>query len=144
MPNSNRAEREGNLILIPLPEQPELRRIARWLGETEVAIGVPGEQAATRRALNETLLNHERLDDLFDGVTRLRQRGRNGLDADRTATVVLGNHREVTPVHGVEPGGIDLERLQRLVGGTPINRGHAVNEREIAHASQQPAGNARR
>src|SRR5262249_62279735 len=54
-----------------LPEQPELRRIARGLGEAEVTVGMGGQETAARRALDEALLNHERLDDLLDGVARL-------------------------------------------------------------------------
>ena len=56
-----------------------------------MAEGVGGEQPAARRALDEALLDQERLDDLLDGVARLRQRRRDGLDADRAAAVV---HRD--------------------------------------------------
>src|SRR5215475_11782937 len=70
-------------------EQSELRRVAGGLGETEVAKGVRGEQSSARRALNEALLDQERLDDFLDGVARLRQRRRDGLDPNRTAAVVL-------------------------------------------------------
>src|SRR5262245_37127802 len=132
------------LILLLLPEQPELRRIARGLGEAEVAEGVRGQQPAARRALDEALLDHERLDDLLDRVARLRERRSDGLDPDRAAAVVLGDHRDVAPVHGVEASAIDLERMQRLVGGAPVDRVHAVDECEIAHPPQQPAGDARR
>src|SRR5262245_43889597 len=102
------------LVLLLLPEQPELRRIARGLGEAEVAEGMRRQQPAARRALDEALLDHERLDDLLDRVARLRQRRSDGLDPDRAAAVVLRDHRDVAPVHGVKAGGIDLERLQRL------------------------------
>src|SRR5437868_285723 len=63
------ADRRPSLLL-SLPEQLELRRIARRLGEAEVAEGVAGEQAPARGALNEAFLDQERLDDLLDGVAR--------------------------------------------------------------------------
>ena len=55
--------------------------------------GVAGEQPAARRALQEALLDQERLDDLLDGVARLGQRRRDRLDPDRPAAVVLGDGR---------------------------------------------------
>ena len=48
-----------------------------------------GEQPAARRALQEALLDQERLDDVLDRVARLRQRRRERLDADRAAAVIL-------------------------------------------------------
>src|SRR5262245_19170396 len=59
--------------LLLLPEQPELRGIARGFGEAEMAEGVGREQPSTRGALNEAFLNEEWLDDLLDRVARLRQ-----------------------------------------------------------------------
>ena len=50
-----------------------------------MAEGVAGEQAAARGALDEALLDQERLDDLLDGVARLGERCRDGLDPDRAA-----------------------------------------------------------
>ena len=73
-----------------LPEQPELRRLPRRLGEAEMAEGVAGQQAAARRALQEALLQQEGLDDVLDRVARLGERRRDGLDADRAAAEVHG------------------------------------------------------
>src|SRR5471030_3065965 len=87
----------------------ELRRIARGLGEAEVLERVSGDQPAARRALQEPLLNEKRLDDFLDGIARLRQRRRQCLDPDRPAAVMLGDGREIAPVHGVETGGVDFE-----------------------------------
>src|SRR5262245_53021703 len=71
-------------------EKSELRRVAGGFCEAEVAKGVRGEQTPARRALDEALLDQEGLDDLLDGVARLRQSGRDRLDPDRATTVVLG------------------------------------------------------
>ncbi len=64
--------------------------------------------------------------------------------ADRPAAVILRDGREVAPVHGVEAGGVDLELEQRAVGGLAVDRRGAVDQREVAHAAQQPPGDARR
>src|SRR5262245_60611596 len=53
-------------------EKSELRRVARRLGETEMAEGMRREQPPARRALDESLLNQKRLDDLLDRIARLR------------------------------------------------------------------------
>src|SRR5882762_6648625 len=89
-------------LLLALPEQPKLRRVARGFGEAEMAEGVRGQKPAPRGALQIAALDQERLDDVLDGVTRLRQRRRHGLDADRAAAVVQRNRREIAPVHGVQ------------------------------------------
>ena len=104
---------------------------------------VPGEQPAARRALQEALLNEERLDDLLDCVARLGERRSDGVDADRTAAVVERNGRKIAAVHRVHAGGVDLKREQRLVGDRAVDCGCARNMREVAHALEQPPGDAR-
>ena len=76
------------------PEQSELRRIARGRREAEMAEGVGRQHAAARRALDEALLDQERLDDVLDRVARLRQRRRDRVDADRPAAVVVRDQRD--------------------------------------------------
>src|SRR5262249_2031258 len=124
-------------------EQAELRRIAAGLSEPEMPERLAGEQPAARRALDETALDEEWLEDLLDGVARLRQRRRDGLDAYRTAAVVYSDRREVTPVHGVEPGGVNLEREQRAVCHRAVDRRRFADQREIPHPAQKPAGDTR-
>src|SRR5579862_3444030 len=103
-----------------------------------------GDEPATRRTLQKPALDQIRLDDVLDGVARLRQRGGQRLDADRAAAIVHRDGRKVTPVHGVETGAVDFERGQRLVGHGAIDRRGAGNGGKIANAAQQPSGDARR
>src|SRR5271168_2151971 len=91
-------------------EQSELRRIARRLGQAEVTEAVHGDEPSTRRALQEAALDEIGLDDVLDGVARLRQSGGQRLDADRTTAIVHRDGGEIPPVHAVEAGGIDFER----------------------------------
>src|SRR5262249_45943626 len=131
--------------VIVLAEQSELRRVAGGgLGEPQVTECMRGQEPPARRTLDEALLDQERLDDLLDGVARLRQRRRDGLDPDRTAGVVLRDQREIAPVHGVETSSVDLERAQRTVSGRAVDRGCAADKRKVAHAPQQPSRDARR
>src|SRR5262245_32960048 len=108
-------------LIVVLGEQAELRGIARRFGKPEMAEGMAGQQPPARGALHEALLDQERLDDLLDGVARLGQRRRDSLDADRAAAVVFRDHGQIAPVHGVEPGGVDLERAERAVGDGAID-----------------------
>src|SRR5260370_7115322 len=61
------------VALATLPEQSELRRIARGFGEAEMAERMRGQQPAARRALQIAALNQERLDGIPHGVARPRQ-----------------------------------------------------------------------
>src|SRR6266852_3992102 len=98
------------IVALAVAEQSELCRIARGLGEPEMAERVRGQQPAARGALQVAALDQERLDDVLDRIARLRQRRGHGLYSHRTAAVIHRDRREITPVHGIEPGGIDLQR----------------------------------
>src|SRR5262249_34956578 len=106
--------------------------------------GMRRQQPTARRALQESSLDQKRLDDLLDRVARLRQRRRDGLDSDRAAAVVLRNHREVAPVHGVKTRGVALELNESAVGGGAVDRVRAGDQRKVAYPAQQPPGDARR
>src|SRR5258705_11385910 len=95
-------------LFFAVAKQPELRRIARGLGEAEMAKRMRGQQPPARRALQITALDQERLDDVLDRIARLRQRRGHGLHAHPTAAVIHRDGPKVTPVHGIEAGGIDL------------------------------------
>ncbi len=69
--------------------------------------------------------------------------GGNGVDADRPAAVILCDHAQIAPVHGVEAGGIHFQFAKRSVGDLAVDRFVAVDVGEVAHAAQQPSGDAR-
>src|SRR5262245_3285872 len=133
-----------DLIFRSLAEQTKLRGIARRLGKTEMAEGVRRQQPTARSALEETALDQERLYNFLDCVARFRQRRRHGFDSNRTTAIVLSDRGEVAPVHGIEPGGIDLELDQCTVGSGSVDCGSVCDQRKVTHPAQQPAGDARR
>src|SRR5947207_4410881 len=113
-------ERHRPLALCRLPslsKQDELRGIARRLGKPEMSEGMRGQQPSARGALDEALLDQERLDDLLDGVARLGKRRSDRLDADGTAAVILRDRREVTAVHRIQSRAIHLQFRERAIGG---------------------------
>src|SRR6266536_3881595 len=80
-----------SVAAVAIAEQSELRRIACRLGKPEMAEGMRGQQTPARSALQIAALDQERLDDVLDGIARLRERRRHGFNADRAAAVV---HRD--------------------------------------------------
>src|SRR5579885_3836104 len=108
--------------VVTLIEQRHLCRIARGFGKTEMLEGVRGKHSPARRALDEAFLDQIRLDDVLDRVARLGERGRDRLDADRSAAIVLCDQREVAAIHRVETGGVHFEMRKRPVGARAIKR----------------------
>src|SRR5262245_16933612 len=102
-----------------------------------------GEQSPARCPLQKALLDQERLDDVFDGVTWLRQSGSERIDTDRASSVTRSNRRKVTAVHRVQPGRIDFERQQRAVGNFPVDGLGTVDMGKVAHTAQDPPRDAR-
>ncbi len=102
------------------------------------------QQPTARGTLQEAFLDQERLDDVFDGIARLRQRGRQGVDTHRSSAIILADGLEIAVVHGVQPGAVHFQRQERPVGGLAVDGLGAVDQREVAHTAQQPARDPRR
>src|SRR5262249_42408831 len=100
------------------------------------------EQSPAWCPLQKAFLDQERLDDVFDGVTRLRQSGSERVDTDWTPSVTRGNRRKAAAVHRIQPGRIDFERQQRAVGDFPIDGLGAVDMGKVSHTAQEPSGDA--
>src|SRR5260370_34929118 len=92
-------------------EQSELRRIARGLGEAEMAERMRGQQPAARGALQIAALNQKWLEDVLDPIARLRHARRHGLPAYRTPPVIQGHGPTRTPAQGTHAGGVSPQRL---------------------------------
>src|SRR5947208_16221243 len=71
--------------------------------ETQMPECMRRQQAAARRATDETLLNEKRLDDFLDCIARLRERGGDGFDADRSAGEIDRDAAQVAAVERIEP-----------------------------------------
>src|SRR6266404_8351689 len=86
-----------------IAEEKWLLRLGRRARKAEMRIGLTGQHAAARRALNQALLDQIGLDDFLDGIARFAERRRQSLDAHRPAIEALGDQREIAPVEGIEP-----------------------------------------
>src|SRR3977135_1679363 len=111
------------VALATLPEQSELRRIARGFGDAEMAERMRGQQPPARRALQIAALNQERLDDILDGIARLRQRRRHGLHADRAAALIPRGGVENPASRAGKAAGALSRRARRFVGNGASDRG---------------------
>src|SRR5712675_2315426 len=108
-------------------EKIELGRQARRHRQIEMTKGDPGQHAAAWRALNKTLLDQVRLDDLLDDIALVAERRCHRLDPDRAAGVVFGYTAQVTPVHAVKATLIDIKPQQRRIGGGGVDIRHALD-----------------
>ncbi len=106
--------------------------------------GLRRQHAPARGAGDEALLQEIRLDDLLDGVARLRQACGDRLDADRAAAIVQRDQAQIAMIERVEPARVDFELRQRAVGELGIDRARALDGREVAHAPKQASRDARR
>ncbi len=113
-----------------------------WLVESQIFPTRRGQHAAARGALQQALLDEIGLDHLLDAVALLGERRGQGVDPDRSATVVVGDASQVAPVHRIQPAAVHVETAQGGVGVLGVDAA-AAEGGEIAHPAQQPAGHPR-
>ena len=80
-----------------------------WCGEAHSLIGERGGNPSARRSCDIALLHQEGFYHVFHSVARFRQRGRQGVGADRPAGIGLYQGGEVAPVQRVEAVFVDLK-----------------------------------
>src|SRR5579863_9813800 len=105
--------------------------------QSEMAPALRRHHAAAWRALDQALLDQEGLDDFLEHVALLGERGRQGLNPDRTALIGLGDAAHIAVVHRVEAAAVDLEPGQRGIRRLGIDRVGAVDGAEVAHRSEE-------
>src|SRR3569623_3698209 len=104
-----------------LVEQTYQRRRGRVQPEMFPATGI--EAASPRGAGDQAELDEIGLDHLLDRVARFAEARGERLHPDRAAAIDVGDHRQVTPVHRVEPEAVDLEPVERgIAGRSPARR----------------------
>ena len=99
--------------------------------------------SASRRALDETLHDEERLVNLLYGAAILAYCRGNGAYAYRTATELVDDGGENLVVNLVQAILIDVERLERHLGNIVSDGSVALYLGEITHSSQQGIGDTR-
>src|SRR6266567_633807 len=112
--------------------------------DTEVPIGQRGRDPATVRALQETLLDQERLEHVLDRIAFLADRRREVVDADRSARELVEHAAQELAVHHVESQRVHVEHGQRSVRDLMRDPAGGAHFGVIAHAPQQPVHDTRR
>src|SRR3712207_4552544 len=80
-------------------EEADLRRRGQLRHrEPQMGEALRREETSARRALEESLLDQVRLDNVLNGVARFRQRGGDRLDPDRPAPEIFGDDGKVAAV----------------------------------------------
>src|SRR5947199_2343480 len=77
---------------------------------SEVLEGVGRENAPARRALQQALLEQERLEDVLDRVLLLADRDGQSREADWPAPELGGDRLQQDPVVAIEAGQVHLEQ----------------------------------
>src|SRR5262245_24528007 len=113
-------------------------------GTTEGAIGGERGDPAALRALQVHLLDGIRLEHVLDRLRVLADHVREVVEADRAAAELLDHGEQQLAVHDVEAERVDVEHLERRVGGGLRHRAVALHLGVVAHAAQQAVGDARR
>ena len=114
-------DRQGNPCSDATLRDLPLEQAAVILGgrlQAEVVERPPGRGASARRALDQTLLEQIRLVDVLDRVLLLSHRDGERRETDRTAAELLADRPQDLAVEPVQPGAVDLERVERL--GRPL------------------------
>ncbi len=78
--------------------------------------------AAARRAHDESLLDEERLDHVFERAALFADGGGDALDADRAAVELLDDREQELAIERVEALRIDFEHVERGVGDGSVMR----------------------
>src|SRR3954469_6587451 len=123
--------------------RPEQRRLARAL-EPQVVVCAPGGGAPARCPLQEPTLQEVGLVDVLDRVRLLAHRDRERRQPDRPAGEADAHRVEDLAVGAVEAEAVDLEQLERGVGRRAVDDAGAADLGPVAHALEQPVGDARR
>jgi len=109
-----------------------------------VQVGRPRRHAGHGRCAQKSLLDEEWLGHVFQRATLLAERGRQAVDADRSAVETLDDRRQQFAIQGVKTQAVHLEQIQRGVRHGLVNAAVGPDLRIVAHAPQQTVGDARR
>ena len=103
--------------------------------QSQIAPALQRQHSATLRALQVSLLDEIRFDDVFQNIALVRERGRERFDTGRAARTIHRKIIQITPVHCVETVWVDAETAQRRIGRVLVDIAVAVDQRKVAHPS---------
>ena len=84
------------------------------------------------------------LDDILERAALLADRGREAVDAHRSAVEVLDDGEQQLAIQRIEALAVDFQQIQRRGGHRLIDVAVAAHLRVVAHPAQQAVGDARR
>ena len=114
------------------------------MGESEVLVGQRRRLAAAGRALEEALLDQERLVDLLDRPGLFAHGRGHGVQTHGTAVEFLDDRSENLVVHLVQSARVDVQRREGDARDFQVDVPFALDHCEVAHAAQQGVGDTRR
>src|SRR5262245_58178141 len=109
----------------------------------QVQIRLAGHAPAVRRPHDEADLEEVRLDHLREGLRLVVDGGGDGLEADRATVVVIDDRRQEAPIEPVEAARVHALAVERAPRDRFADDPVALHLRVVAHAPQEPIGDAR-
>jgi hypothetical protein len=117
-------------------EQPIARRFS------EVRIGTVCGDTSLGRALDESLLKQERLDDVGDRVPLLRQGGCQGVQTDRPSREFRNESPQDRTVEIIESDVVDLEHIEGLLRDRYVDLSFPLDFGDVTRSPQQAVRDA--
>ena len=106
-------------------------------------IGQLRRHPPTRRTVEKANLDQKRLVHLFKRILLLRKRRSQRVEPHRAAVILLDDRTQQTSIQLIKTVSIDLEQRQRSIRRRLVDHARRTHLRVVAHAPQQPVGDAR-
>src|SRR5215831_8083052 len=107
-------------------------------------IGKLSRHTTAWSAIQKANLYQIRLNDLFNRILLLVNRGRKCTHTDRTAFELFNNSEQQLPIHFVQAIRVDFHSIQRVVGDLMRNAAVIIDLGVIANPAQKTIYDARR
>ena len=114
-----------------------------WERQAEVFVGQTGCDAAPRGAVEEAVLDEERLVNLFERVLFFCEGRCEGVNANRATVVLLDDGEEQATVKFIEAVSVNFEHFEGVLRGFAIDDAGAAHLGVVADATQEAIGDAR-
>jgi hypothetical protein len=122
----------------------EAEERSRLAHPCEVLAAELGDDPAARCPLQKPWLEEERLVHVLDRLRFLAERDSERRQTHRAAAEPLDHAAQKLAVEALEPGAVDLEQRQRLLGDLRRHGAFVAHLGDVAHAAEDPVRDARR
>mmetsp|Transcript_30695 Transcript_30695/g.60262 ORF Transcript_30695/g.60262 Transcript_30695/m.60262 type:complete len:241 (+) Transcript_30695:701-1423(+) len=106
--------------------------------------GLLRQHPPSRRPLDQPLLQQKRLNNLFNRIPAFAQRRTDCIDANRPASIVFGNEKQVAAIRTIKPKIVHPKPRKCTICKGFCDNTIAFNQGKIHHPTQKPPSDPRR